>query len=147
MNSVNPAMASANQAMAQQANGLTNVLNNDPKVTDRQGGQASSGGNTTVTLSDQSQANSVQQTDYQDLAASQTVNANTPVEEANVNANQTTSGTTYASNLSAQANYNAQQAQTQSAQSSPETSNTRADAQSVNMAESTGQQASNQDIV
>ncbi|MDR9498270.1 MAG: hypothetical protein RI556_03775 [Hydrogenovibrio sp.] len=145
MNSVNPTLASATQAMSQQANGLTDVLNNDPKVTDRQGSASSSGGNTTVTLSDQAQANAVQQVDYRDLAASQTVNANTAVEDANVNANQTTSGTTYASALASQSNYNAQQAQT--AQTTPESNNTRADAQSVNMAEASGQQATNQDLV
>ncbi|KUJ73017.1 hypothetical protein AVO41_00020 [Thiomicrospira sp. WB1] len=145
MNSVNPALASANQAMAQQATGMTDVLNTDPKVTDRQGTANSSAGNTTVTLSDQSQANAVQQVDYRDLAASQTVNANTPVEDTNVNANQTTSGTTYASNLAAQANYNAQQAQ--SAQSAPESNNAQADAQTVNMAEASGQQASDQTLV
>lgn len=149
MNSVNPTLASANVAMAQQANGELNQVaqanNNANQNNDRSVGQTSNSGNTTVTLSDQSQANAVQNADYRDLAASQMVNPTASVEDTGINANETTSGSTYASNLASQANYNAQQAQNSVNEQTQNT--TQTDAQSITMSESTGQTSSEQDLV
>lgn len=103
-NTINPAMQSvAMSVMPQQSQAAQQAEN---RVTDRASSEVSSGGNTTVTLSSQSQAAG---NDYMDLAASQTVNQNAPVEDQNTQASDTSNGLTYASNLQAQANYNAQQ--------------------------------------
>jgi hypothetical protein len=101
---INPAMQSVAQSAMPQQN--TAMQAEQTRVTDRQTSEVSSGGNTTVTLSSQAQAMS---NDYMDLAASQTVNQNNPVQDSNTEANQTSNGLTYAASLQAQANYNAQQ--------------------------------------
>lgn len=102
MNSVNPSLASATQALYAQANGIADNTAKDPKVTDKTNPVTSSAENTTVTLSEQSQQ---VRSDYTDLANTQTVNANTPAEEAPVETNQTTNNVTYSANLQAQSNY------------------------------------------
>ena len=101
---INPAMQSVAQSAMPQQN--TAAQAEQTRVSDRQTSEVSSGGNTTVTLSAQAQAMS---NDYMDLAASQTVNQNNPVQDSNTEANQTSNGLTYAASLQAQANYNAQQ--------------------------------------
>lgn len=102
-NTINPAMQSVAMSAMPQQNAAQQAEN---RVSDRATSEISSGGNTTVTLSSQGQAAG---NDYMDLAASQTVNQNNPVQDQNTNANDTSNGLTYASTLQAQANYNAQQ--------------------------------------
>ncbi|KUJ74261.1 hypothetical protein AVO42_02260 [Thiomicrospira sp. XS5] len=106
MNNVNPTLASATQALYTQANGLTDVLAKEPKVTDKTTAETSSANNTTVTLSDQSKAQAV---DYRDLVKSQTVNDMQSVEDAPVDANQATNNLSSASDLQLRANYMASQ--------------------------------------
>lgn len=102
MNTVSPSLASAAQALYTQANGLSDVLSKEPKVTDKTTSESSSAQNTTVTLSDQTKAQSV---DYQDLAKSQTVNAKDSVEEAPIESNETTNSVTNTAKLQAESNY------------------------------------------
>lgn len=103
-NAINPAMQSvAMSAMPAQNQAAQQEQN---RVTDRPTSEVSTGGNTTVTLSSGAQNGA---NDYMDLAASQTVNQNAPVQDQNVEANDTTNGLNYAANIQAQANYNAQQ--------------------------------------
>ncbi|WP_052501468.1 hypothetical protein [Thiomicrospira microaerophila] len=78
------------------------------RVSDRPTSSVSAAGNDTVTLSSATQGVNGAN-DYMNLAASQTVNANNPVQEQAVQTNDTTNGLTYASNLQAAANFNAQQ--------------------------------------
>lgn len=106
MNNVNPTLASATQALYTQANGLTDVLAKEPKVTDKTSAETSSANNTTVTLSDQSKTQAV---DYRDLAKSQTVNNMQSVEDAPIDANQATNNLSSASDLQLRANYMASQ--------------------------------------
>ena len=116
-NTINPAMQSVAMSVMPQQNQAAQQAEN--RVTDRASSEVSSGGNTTVTLSSQAQGLG---NDYMDLAASQTVNQNTPVQDQNTQASDTSNGLTYASTLQAQANYNAQQlSQTDSAET-PNTS-------------------------
>lgn len=103
-NTINPAMQSVAMSVMPQQNQAAQQAEN--RVTDRASSEVSSGGNTTVTLSSQGQAAG---NDYMDLAASQTVNQNAPVQDQNTQASDTSNGLTYASTLQAQANYNAQQ--------------------------------------
>ncbi|HEY9018907.1 hypothetical protein [Thiomicrospira sp.] len=103
-NTINPAMQSLAMSAMPQQNQASQQAEN--RVSDRATSEVSSAGNTTVTLSSQAQAAG---NDYMDLAASQTVNQNNPVQDQNTNANDTSNGLTYAANLQAQANYNAQQ--------------------------------------
>jgi len=102
MNTVSPSLASAAQALYTQANGLSDTLSKAPKVTDKTTSESSSAQNTTVTLSDQTKAQSV---DYQDLAKSQTVNAKASVEEAPIESNETTNTVTNTAKLQAESNY------------------------------------------
>jgi outer membrane receptor protein involved in Fe transport len=76
-------------------------------VTDRPTSAVSGAGNDTVTLGAGAQ---VAVNDYMDLAKSQTVNANSAVEEQSIDRNATSTGLTYAGTLQAQANYNLAQA-------------------------------------
>lgn len=111
MNNINPALAAATQTLNAQANGITDTSAKEPKVTDKTTSETSSGGNTTVTLSEQSEAERI---DYRDLAASQTINANRSVEDAPVETNQTANtatSTSFVAGLQAQANYLASQPQ------------------------------------
>lgn len=102
MNNLNPALASAVQTNYLQANGQANATANEPKISDKTTAEASSGGNTTVTLEDQSQTSAI---DYTDLASSQIVSGRQSVESNSSEANETNNGLTYSSNLQAQANY------------------------------------------
>uniref|UniRef100_Q31JH3 Uncharacterized protein n=1 Tax=Hydrogenovibrio crunogenus (strain DSM 25203 / XCL-2) TaxID=317025 RepID=Q31JH3_HYDCU len=102
MNTVSPALASAAQALYTQANGLSDTLSKEPKLTDKTTSETSSAQNTTVTLSDQSKAQAV---DYQDLAKNQTVNSKASVEDAPVDSNQTTNTVTNTAKLQAESNY------------------------------------------
>jgi len=114
MNTVNPALASATQSLYTQNNGLADNTAKEPKISDKTTAANSTSGGTTVTLSDQVRPERV---DYRDLASSQTVNANTPVEDTSVEANRTTNdetnqntnNATYVANLQSQANYLASQ--------------------------------------
>lgn len=103
-NTINPAMQSVAMSVMPQQNQAAQQADN--RVTDRTNSEVSSGGNTTVTLSNQGQAAG---NDYMDMAASQTVNQNAPVQDQNTQTSDTSNGLTYASTLQAQANYNAQQ--------------------------------------
>lgn len=100
---INPAMQSV--AMSYMPSQDSAAQKESLKMTDRSEPSTTSGGNTTVTLSGQAQSAA---NDYADLAASQTVNNATQVQERSVETNETTN-VTYPANLQAQANYNAQQ--------------------------------------
>lgn len=73
------------------------------KVSDQGQVQSTSGGNTTVSLSDR--AAMTQVTDYRDLAASKMVNEKNALEENNINANDQTNPRVYASQLQNANNY------------------------------------------
>ncbi|MDY0137187.1 MAG: hypothetical protein RBS36_08465 [Thiomicrospira sp.] len=72
------------------------------KVTDQRQVETTSGGNTTVTLSDR--AAMVQPTDYRDLAASKMVNEKSALEESSVNVRDS-APRVYASQLQNASNY------------------------------------------
>lgn len=73
------------------------------KVSDQGQVQSTSGGNTTVSLSDR--AAMTQVTDYRDLAASKMVNEKNALEENNVNANDQANPRVYATQLQNANNY------------------------------------------
>lgn len=73
------------------------------KVSDQGQVQSTSGGNTTVSLSDR--AAMTQVTDYRDLAASKMVNEKNALEENNINANDQDNPRVYASQLQNANNY------------------------------------------
>lgn len=103
---INPSLASASISMMPNQNQA--LQQEQTRVSDRPTSSVSAAGNDTVTLSSAAQSvNAVN--DYMNLAASQTVNANNPVQQQNIEANDTTNGLTYAANLQSAANYNAQQ--------------------------------------
>ena len=91
MNVINPALTAAQSLQPQQ-----NQLNAKPelKLDDKSNGQATNGGNSTVTLSEA--ARSVNGQD--ELSASQTVRNTTETESKQTEANQTSSGLSDASN-------------------------------------------------
>jgi len=103
---INPSLASAAMSMMPSQNQA--AQQDATRVADRPTSSVSAAGNDTVTLSSAMQSvNGVN--DYSNLAASQTVNSNSPVQQQRVETNDTTNGLTYASNLQAAANFNAQQ--------------------------------------
>lgn len=103
---INPNMQSMALSMAPQQNQVAQQEQN--RLTDRSTPTVSVAGNDTVTLSSSNQGlNAVN--DYLNLAASQTVNQNNPVQEQNIQSNDVTNGLTYSTSLQAQANFNAQQ--------------------------------------
>ncbi|UQB42325.1 hypothetical protein JX580_11840 [Thiomicrospira microaerophila] len=103
---INPNMQSMALSMAPQQNQAAQQEQN--RLTDRSTPTVSAAGNDTVTLSSSNQGlNAVN--DYLNLAASQTVNQNNPVQEQNIQSNDVTNGLTYSTSLQAQANFNAQQ--------------------------------------
>lgn len=101
---INPSMQSMALAMAPQQNQAAQQEQN--KLTERSVSAVPTTGNDTVTLS---AANPNPVNDYLNLAASQTVNQNNPVQEQLIQSNDVTNGLTYATSLQAQANFNAQQ--------------------------------------
>lgn len=103
---INPSLGSA--ALSMMPNQNQAAQQEQARVSDRPTSSVSAAGNDTVTLS--SGAQSVNSpNDYMGLAASQTVNTTSPLQQQNVEANDTTNSLTYASNLQAAANFNAQQ--------------------------------------
>ncbi|WP_024852267.1 hypothetical protein [Hydrogenovibrio kuenenii] len=104
MNNVNPVLASATHATYLQSNGLADATAKEPKVTEKSTAVTSSAGNSSVTLSDKNQT---QQTDYLNLAKDRRVNEKDSAGSEPTEKGDTTNGLTYASNLQAQANYNA----------------------------------------
>jgi len=107
MNYMNPVLTGATQTANLQANGLTDTTANEPKVTDKTNTTTSTGGNTTVTLTDKNQ---VPKNDYLELSAKQRVNEKNSLDSENTESSETTNGLTYASNLQSQASYNVLQA-------------------------------------
>ena len=91
MNVINPALTAAQSLQPQQ-----NQMNVKPelKLDDQSSTDSTSGGNSTVTLSEEARSVAGQQ----DLAATQTVRDSTAVEERTVEENQTSSGLAGASN-------------------------------------------------
>lgn len=103
MNNVNPVLASAAQATYLQSNGLADATAKEPKVTEKSTALSSSAGNTTVTLSDKSEA---LEADYLNLAKNLRVNEKDSTSTEATEKGDTTNGLTYSANLQAQANYN-----------------------------------------
>lgn len=104
MNNINPALASAAQTSYLQSNGLSDTTAKDPKVNEKTSVSSSSGGNTTVTLSEK---NVSQKSDYLDLAKDRRINEKDSASSEATEKGETNNGLTYSSNLQAQANYNA----------------------------------------
>ncbi|NCN43473.1 MAG: hypothetical protein CO158_07195 [Piscirickettsiaceae bacterium CG_4_9_14_3_um_filter_43_564] len=109
MNTIGPALASASQALFTQANGLSDPLSKEPKLTDKTTSSSSSAQNTTVTLSDQSKVNNF---NYSDLKQFQTVNEKASLENPNVERNYSSQQqaenqqpSKYAAQLQTQTNY------------------------------------------
>lgn len=100
MSTINPSLSAA--ALSVQSQQANPVIKDELKMTEHSHAQATNGGNSTVTLSDNSDQ---QANDYQKLVSAQTVRNTTAAENQAAEANQTSSGLTYATALQSQANF------------------------------------------
>lgn len=99
MNSINPTMSSALMSLQS----TQNLAVNKPASVDTQNaGSVNAAASTTVTLGSSSNSGSI---DYMALNPQQTVQSRAAASQSSVNANQTSSGLTYAASLQNQANY------------------------------------------
>ncbi len=98
MNAINPSLSAALSLQPQQ-----NQMNARPdlRMDDKSSSQATSGGNSTVTLSDTAQMLSGR---LNDIAASQSVRNSADIENNTMDANETTSGVSVVSDLQSKAN-------------------------------------------
>ena len=99
MNAINPSLSAALSVQPQQ-NQVNARL--DLRMDDKSSSQATSGGNSTVTLSDTAQAMSSDRVN--ELVASQSVRDGSAVENNALDANETTSGVSVVSDLQSKAN-------------------------------------------
>ena len=98
MNAINPSLSAALSLQPQ-----NNQMNARPdlRMDDKSSSQATSGGNSTVTLSDAAQA--IAGSSSNDLVASQSVRSRDVLETSAMDANETTSGLSAVSELSSKA--------------------------------------------